>query len=292
MAFYPFFYHIVHNDKPSHLRHLFPIKSWEDFKHDIDYLKKNMTSLDLSELHQWPALPSNHFLITFDDGVSELYEVAVYLAKENIQALFFVNPDFIEQRCLFTKHLASYLCSELRDKGVLTENAKSELLHHSVTLEFLHQEAKKNHVQLPGPNDVNWYLTIEQLHKMAAMGHVIGAHSMNHPHYQLISAQERLSQTTQSCAWIKEHFPHQAVYFAFPYEDYFLPKSFFNELKSDAHHPAITFGTSAGKLDSIPTNIQRIDGEQSGWSIKKIIKRHKQRSMLRTIIGRNKLNRK
>lgn len=289
MAFYPLFYHIVSDEKADHLRHLFPIKSWNEFEHDVDFLVSKFQSIQIETLLHWPNVPRNSFLLTFDDGTKELLEVARYLAERNIQAVFFVNPDFIDGKAVFAKHRASAMISALEREGRLTPEIKGALSSNRISNEWLKAYAMKNNFALPKLSPTSIYLTIDDLHEMASLGHVIGAHSCFHPHFRTIAADEQVRQTIESCRWVRNHFESQPCLFAFPFEDYFLPQKFYHEIQSSKYAPVLTFGTSDGKVDIVSNSIQRIDGEYLGWPIERILKRYRLRRMLRVMLRRNNI---
>ena len=73
------YYHLVRNDKVPHIENLYEYKNTAQFIEDIEFLSqhyKPVSPMDL--LH---GRPENTFLITFDDGLEEIYSVVFPILK-------------------------------------------------------------------------------------------------------------------------------------------------------------------------------------------------------------------
>ena len=65
------YYHIVRNDKVSHIKHLYAYKNEAQFRSDIDFLLQYYSPInDLDAVRKGV---SNSFLLSFDDGLEEVY---------------------------------------------------------------------------------------------------------------------------------------------------------------------------------------------------------------------------
>jgi peptidoglycan/xylan/chitin deacetylase (PgdA/CDA1 family) len=62
---------------------------FEDFKKQIDYLKKKKDFIKISDNLE-KDYNKNKFLLTFDDGLKEHLKIAKYLKKKNILGIFFI----------------------------------------------------------------------------------------------------------------------------------------------------------------------------------------------------------
>lgn len=123
-----------------------------------------------------PAEPLVAF--TFDDGFTECRDVfAPVLEEFGVNALFFVNPNFVEGDEAYIRHF----CADT----VLT----------------------------PGKRPMRW----DDLRRLAARGHIIGAHTMDH-HMIARGDDDTLRYQIQHCREAVEQAMGQPCeYFAFPY---------------------------------------------------------------------------
>ena len=89
--------HIVGDVAPDHVKHLFKIPSLMKFKADIEFLGRHYEPLPLSELARVGQASRErgapkHFVLSFDDGMREIYDViAPFLHAKGIPAIFFLN---------------------------------------------------------------------------------------------------------------------------------------------------------------------------------------------------------
>ena len=61
-------------------------------------------------------LPPNSFLLTFDDGFREIYDIiAPILLDKGIPATFFISSGFLDNRELCYQHKASLLVEKVRN---------------------------------------------------------------------------------------------------------------------------------------------------------------------------------
>jgi len=225
------FYHTVAEQPLPHIKHLYRMKTVEEFQKDLDFLLKYFEPIDIEtlyHLHIHKTVPKKPvFHLTFDDGMKEMYDiVAPILIKKGVPATFFVNSAFVDNKVLFYRHKESLEC----------ENISID--------EFLEKEKP--------------YLTTEQIKDLSKQGFSIGAHSIDHPYYYQIPFDEQLRQTRESLDFVSSILNQKLRLFAFPFTDYNVSKQFFNEIEPDVD---LCFGTAGLKNDENPFNIQRIAGE-------------------------------
>src|SRR5215472_8978138 len=102
--------HIVSDVIPLHVRHLHPVLSIAKFKSDLDFLCQRYRPLQLSELERIQGLrnckePARYFLLSFDDGLREGYEIiAPILRNKGVPAIFFLNSATLDNRQLMWRH--------------------------------------------------------------------------------------------------------------------------------------------------------------------------------------------
>lgn len=276
------YYHVVSNDRLAHICHIHPYKSERQFMDDVDFLCRRYQPISLGDLIDYAKngkkLKKGSFIITFDDGYSQIYSVvAPILIKKGIPAIFFLASDFIDNRNLSYRNKASLIVEQLlRDHDDLhgIKHALIEMLKvpcDQLTgriLKIRYEEAKvldeiaeligidfKEHLLKEQP-----YLTSPQIRNLIEKGFYIGAHSMDHPFFKDLCIQDQFRQTIGSLRFIKNNYgPHYSL-FAFPHNDYSISKEFFYKVENITD---LTFGTCGIKKDPIATNLQRINFERT-----------------------------
>jgi len=273
------FYHVVSNEGIPHIKHLYTYRNVKQFRDDLDFFIENYSPISLSDLldsldHK-RSLPEKSFLLTFDDGLREVYDVIVPILKEKrLPATFFLNNAFLDNKTLFYRHKVSILSDvfqktdgtghEERIRDVFIRNRigysdfKTSILSINETQKHMADEIASilgvdfdNYLEKRRP-----YLTTDQVEALIKDGFAIGAHSMDHPNYSQLSFEKQLSQTRDSTQRIKERFSLDYGAFAFPYNDIGISKKYFEEVFAKAYVD-ISFGTSGMIKDTYPKNLQR-----------------------------------
>ena len=130
------------------------------------------------------------------------------------------------------------------------------------------------------------YLSSIQVEGLIENGFTIGAHSIDHPKYELLTIEEQLYQTIQSVKIIKFLFSLDYGAFAFPFNDDGVNKKYFDEVFKIID---ISFGASDMKTDSCSKNLQRFWMEATFREAKEIVSMQYAVKLLRNIIGKNKI---
>ena len=258
------FYHTVAEQPLPHVKHLYRMKTVQEFQKDLEFLLQHFKPIDIETFYHFhvnniiPKKPVFH--LTFDDGLKEIYEiVAPVLLKNGIPATFFINSGFTDNKALFYRYHASLIIENFQKEGKLTNTLKTEILACSYKNKdelfqyFLPQEVTDFlHKKQP-------YLTTEQIKDLSNKGFTIGAHSVDHPYYYEITLDEQLRQTRESLKFVSSIVNQKLRLFAFPFTDFMVSKKFFEEIK-----PAVdlSFGTAGLTLDEVLFNYQRIEGEK------------------------------
>ena len=307
-------YHIVSNDEILHIKHLYGHKNIKQFKDDIDFLLKHFSPIDLFDLlkslNSGSSLPKRSFLLTFDDGFREIYDViAPIISEKGVPATFFINSAFIDNKNLCFQHKASILVEHFeRSMSLgLRKKIREVLLNNEVEFNdiksgILSITYRKKHLideiaQLMNVdfNDYlsknNPYLTSDQINGLINDGFAIGAHSIDHPLYSLLSLEDQLYQTIESVKLIRERFCLDYSAFAFPHSDNMVSKKFFVELYNSGLVD-VTFGTSGMIKDCVPNNLQRFSMEKPLMPAERIIASQFARKFYRLITGRGKIKRR
>lgn len=246
------FYHTVSDKRLVHIDQLYPLKTIDQFQRELDFFQKNYVNISMIELIDFYKkngfIPQeNYFHLSFDDGLKECYTIIAPILKErNLDATFFINPNFIDNQEVFYRYKVAFILENITDN-----NFKKELLNYSIhDLKKIDELILKQEIKL---NDVEIYLNENEIKALIHQGFTIGAHSMNHPYYRDISFKKQLLETNESLDFIQQKFNLDYRVFSFPFTDDGVSKNFFNTIKSD-----FTFGTAGIKDDEISTNIQRL----------------------------------
>ena len=257
------FYHTVAEQPLPHIKHLYRMKTVEEFQKDLDFLLRYFEPIDvetLYHLHIHKTVPKKPvFHLTFDDGMKEIYEiVASILLKKGIPATFFINSGFVDNKALFYRHRES----------LEKERGDSCDRYDRKVDEFLEKDKP--------------YLTTEQIKELSNNGFTFGAHSIDHPYYYTIPLDEQLRQTRESLEFVSSIINQKLRLFAFPFTDYNVSKQFFKEIEPDVD---LCFGTAGLKNDEIPFNIQRIAGEKRKYeSLESILRKAYLKYMVKSVL--------
>lgn len=265
------FYHTISDREIPHLKYAHKYRNWSKFKSDVFFLTKYFKSASsIDELLN----DKNSFMLTFDDGLAECYEISKYLKHHNIQAIFFICSDFIDNKEMMYVHKISLLLyvydkldyseqlilnKKCYSLGILNSNAFRE------EISSLTYQQKFVLDQLAEIMEVNFadylkneepYLTSAQINEMIKDGFYIGAHSLDHPYFHLLNEDEIIFQMDNSLKFL-DKYNINYKYFAFPFSfndsliSQNLRENIFGKLAD------CTFGTRGFGKKNTSTFIQR-----------------------------------
>jgi peptidoglycan/xylan/chitin deacetylase (PgdA/CDA1 family) len=302
------FYHIVSDERVGHVIHLYSYRDTDRFKADLDFFLNNYQPIDLYDLvdavREGKKLKGKVFLLSFDDGFREIYDVVAPILKaKGVPAIFFLTTSFLDNKTLGYRQKASVLVENfeklnhnptivkkiaevLRCNGVDKSKIKNSILSlDCIRHETLDEIASVLEVDFENYlSSIKPYLTSDQVRSLINDGFYVGAHSVDHRRYSTLSQEEQVSQTINSTTEIKQKFELDYSLFAFPFSDYGTRKSLFDELHNRVD---IFFGTSAFSNDFIVNMIQRFWMENTDRSADKILNRLYVRNQIREFTGRN-----
>lgn len=312
------FYHVVSDDYVPHIHHLYKIRNTKLFRQDLDLFLKHYKPVSLEELYKniagGNAIKTNSFFLSFDDGLSEIYDVVAPILKEKgIPASIFINPCFVNNKDLFFRYKASILTDHLHKTKNLKPGLLNKLSEIWPGMEVSQNNLQKNILNTDFANkekltkaaeflnvDFNDYLqnqkpylSTDQLKELKKEGFSIGAHSMDHPLYNAIPLTAQLKQTKESIKYVKENFNEEISSFAFPFTDFGIKADFFEQVfKAENRIADITFGTAGIKLEkNYPLHIQRIPMEKSMQTAGEIIATEYLYYLLKDPLGKNIIKR-
>lgn len=308
------FWHAVSDQDLPHLTQLYRVPTSKEFERDIDFLLKNYKPAHPDDLVKLSANRGKSrrklFFPSFDDGLSSCYHViAPILRRKGIPAAFFINPSFVDNRDLFHRHKASLILSTIQNKKSSPAEIKatnkllqSRFNNQNMT-RFLHQTAYTDNWLLDQTArifDLNFgqflsaekpYMTMEQIRELHSDGFIIGAHGMDHREFFLSSEDEIMEQISSSMDFVNRELNPALKTFAFPYTDFNVPDSVFEKANSQKLWD-LSFGTAGIKDEHMPNHLQRIPMETlENMAGKKIIRTEYMWYYLKSVLGKNKVNR-
>lgn len=275
------FYHTISNERLTYIDNLYPLKSKDQFQRELDFFQKNYTNISLSDLiklHESnnSITQNSYFHLSFDDGLKESYStIAPILKERNLDATFFINPNFIGNASIFYRYKIALILEKIKDK-----NLKKELLNYSIhQTQLIDQLIKDYKINLP---DFDIYLNENDIIGLIRLGFTIGAHSMNHPYYHDIPYEEQLKETNESLDYVQQKFDLNYRVFSFPFTDDGVQEKFFKTIKAD-----LTFGTAGIKDDEISTNIQRLPMDNCLTHVNQFILKNSLSFLLKKIMNKH-----
>ncbi|WP_066633190.1 polysaccharide deacetylase family protein [Labilibacter marinus] len=283
----------------------------QQFEEDILYLKKNfqfVTLVDIIESKKnGKPLPKNSVYLTFDDGLSVVYDIfRPILLKYDISASFFINPTFVDNKELHYQRKKNLIEERVTEAQIDSNRSRWEAFFTEVRIQdgdFKTSLSQVNYAQSHILNEMlqlfeidvseylseqSIYLSTEEINEMISEGFTFGGHSMDHPKYDELSLNEQYEQTCKSIKWVKEKFRLDYSVFAFPLRDHDISMELFDRIKPFSD---ITFGVIGVGDDVIPNHIQRIDVESTGLKISIVLKFEYFKFILLRLMGRKKYQR-
>lgn len=301
------YYHVVSDQQVAHISGLYKFRSLRQFKADVEFFLRFYTPISLQDvirhLDGTGRLPKRCFLLTFDDGFREIYDVvAPVLYAQGIPAVFFLITSVLDNRQLCSPQKKSLLIRALASLG--DSAAKREVSQHltnaGVTGPDLPSRIRnityrQRHVlDELGPvlgcdfaayaASVQPYLTSEQTRNLMRKGFAIGAHSIDHPLYSELSLEEQLIQTRGSLNCLSDRYQYKCQAFAFPYRDTDIPSEFFQKAFSDGCLK-VSFGIGGMLRHFFPRNLARFTMERTDLPAEQILARQFGRTLLRRPLG-------
>lgn len=299
------FYHAVSNEDLPHIKHLYAVRSIEQFKADLDFLLKHFEAIDIHEFirrrREGIKKSKPYFLLSFDDGLHEFKSVIAPILKEKgVPGLCFLNSGFIDNQGLFYRYKASLLIEELtnnpqrishlKEHG-LSENWKEQILNIS----YAQQGQLNKWAEQIGLNfnkfleEQKPYLQSKEIRQLIDDGFHFGAHSIDHPLYHQIGEEEQVRQSLESTRFVRSEFNLDYSVFSFPFTDYAVKRSYFEKT---SEYIDMSFGTAGQKTDDVPGNVQRIPFDMSGLSGEEILKAEMMYFVLKKPLGKTRIHRR
>jgi peptidoglycan/xylan/chitin deacetylase (PgdA/CDA1 family) len=285
-------YHIVSPEAPPHIRHLYPVPTPKQFERDLDDMLRLYEPVDAEEIINPSSYSKRQILLSFDDGLKECAEfIGPILNRKGVPGIFFVNSAFVDNQGLFFRYKVSLILEVLR-QGKSNSTAGKDLLRLQYQDEgqidqIAHQLGLDFNAYL---QETKPYMSLEDLKKLSAQGHHVGAHTHTHPLLMYLSERQRDHEIGQSVEWITQHFPEQKRYFAFPFTDYGISNTYLRHIQSKFSLHA-TFGCAGIRGEHSKSHLQRLPMEPKGISALSTLRGACVKGFLLRISGRYYINR-
>jgi peptidoglycan/xylan/chitin deacetylase (PgdA/CDA1 family) len=281
------FYHIVSDGDCPHVKNLYRFKTVKEFESDLDYLTKHyqpIAATDMPDVLAGKYKGKKIMLLTFDDGLREMYDVvAPILLRRGIPAVFFLNNDFIDNKALMFRYKVSLVWDLPVDRFTLfNADDDTEVMAEVAGLittefdDFL--------------RDYKPYMTSGQITSLLDQGFCIGAHSCSHPYYNELTLDEQLKETISSMDGLQRNFDLKQRLFAFPFTDDGVSVAFFDKIFTEGKID-FSFGGAGIKNDFHPRQFQRIPMEGWNASAQQTLKSEYLYYLLRMPFGKNTIKR-
>jgi len=308
------YYHVVSNEDVLHVKHLYAYKNVAQFHHDLDIIVRKFTPLSLAgflaHLKSGNALPDKAFLLTFDDGFRQIYDiVAPILLRKGIPATFFINSRFTDNDDLCYQHKASLMVEHLLHRNVSRgikntikkifeqNNIKEKSIIAGIqAIKYAQRDLVDRIGEILEVDFNNYvksyqpYLTTGQILQLISDGFAIGGHSIDHPLYSSLSLQEQIQQTLESVSFVKNTFNLNYGAFAFPHSDIGISKQYFAKIE-ETGLVDVSFGTAGIIADCVSNHYQRFSLENPLMPAQGIITYQCIKSLKRMIKHNNKIMR-
>lgn len=308
------FWHAVSDNSRAHLSKLYQVPKVAAFERDLDFLLKHFKPATVGNIfdfteHREISGPKL-FFPSFDDGLSECHQfIAPILKRKGIQAAFFINPAFVDNKMLFHRHQASLILNVLaNEKAKQTQLAEVEKLVKQTCPgktvgQFLRQakfadlDLLREISTILGIDIAQYllaeqpYMTLDQIKKLQEDGFIIGAHGIDHREFAISSETEMYNQIAASIDFLIEQVNPEVKMFAFPFTDFKVPDAVFEKANQSGVWD-LSFGTAGIKDEKMNKHIQRIPMEsEKSVEGKQIIRSEFVWYLVKSLFGKNKVSR-
>jgi peptidoglycan/xylan/chitin deacetylase (PgdA/CDA1 family) len=229
-------YHLVSDEIPDHVRHLYRCRDVNQFAEELDCLLKRFEPISLEDLSSRvmanEPLPPRSLFISFDDGLRECVEIVAPVCRaKGVPVTFFITTAFVGNRSLFYRHKASLLAetySRMAAPKTIHTGARTIASFEdfrAFVLGVKHENAKELD-QIADQLEVSFdeylkterpYLTEGEINSLIRQGFSIGGHSVDHPRYSEICLEQQVAQTRECIDDLGAKFPFPIPSFAFPF---------------------------------------------------------------------------
>jgi peptidoglycan/xylan/chitin deacetylase (PgdA/CDA1 family) len=291
------------------LKNLYRIKNEEEFKNDLEKLLKHYEPLSPEILieNQSIKIKKPGFIISFDDGLREVYEViSPVLEAKGIPAIFFLNNSFINSHQLFYRYKVSIIVESLLNSELSREQTseikkllqvnfsdRRKLGKYFLKLGFRDLRLIDNACKLLEIDIDSFlkasrpYMEEKEILELRDKGFFLGAHGFDHQEFSTMDENEQISEVIKSIKDITDRFSLDYSFFAYPFTDFHVSNKVFNRVNENLKSSSlVTFGTAGMKKKYDYSHYQRISMEKYTGHSERILKTEYFYYNLKKILGR------
>jgi peptidoglycan/xylan/chitin deacetylase (PgdA/CDA1 family) len=260
------------------------IHSRQAFQAQMEMLAKKFRPVPLEQVGRFirgeGELPQRAVVVTFDDGYTDNYEMAMpILGRVGIPATFYVTVDCIENRRLPWPSRLRFSFRKTAKKTWPDESGTVWNLESDQGREQTYLATCDRVCQLAGvalenvvsrieeqldarlPDDGGrLMMTWEQVRGLSRNGHIVGSHTMTHPNLAFLSVEDARWELVQSKIQMEQHLAARVEHFSYP-----CPALFPNwteqttaESRKAGYETAVTTSNGLARKQDNPLCLKRV----------------------------------
>jgi peptidoglycan/xylan/chitin deacetylase (PgdA/CDA1 family) len=225
-------------------------------------------------------LPERSVVVTFDDGYTDNYEMAMpILDRVGVPATFYVTVDCVENRRLpwpsrlrFSFRTTSKknwtdetgkvwnLASDLeRDLAYLSVCDRVAQLAGAVQERVVSQVESELDAKLPADSG-RLMMTWDQIRALAQHGHVVGSHTMTHPNIAHLSIEDARRELVESKQQMEARVRTNVVHFSYPCPALYpnWSEQTAEESRRAGYETAVTTSSGLARRNDNPLALKRV----------------------------------
>jgi peptidoglycan/xylan/chitin deacetylase (PgdA/CDA1 family) len=254
------------------------------FRSQMEMLAREFRPIDLAQagrfLTEEGELPERAVVITFDDGYTDNYEIAMpILDRVGVPAAFYVTVDCIERRTLpWPSRLRfafrttpkknwvdsagkSWNLSSAEDRETAYLNGCDQVCQTAgVALEAEVARAERElEAKLPD-NTGQLMMTWEQVKGLEQKGHIVGSHTMTHPNMAFLKLEDLRRELTVSKQTMESHLGAPVRHLSYPCPALFpnWTQQTTEESKRAGYRTAVTTNDGVVRKRDNPMELKRV----------------------------------
>lgn len=191
--------------------------SRKHFEEQMHWLYTNFPIISFEEDFEKVSKPS--FVITFDDGYADNYDIALpVLQKYNIPATFFISSGLLDGGCFWWDELYDILYGqdEVSIRQAHAELRRMNSAQRKERIEQLRSQRGKHRIVTSCGG-----MSSEQLIRMAEFENItIGAHTITHSSLSNLSREEQVDEIKGSVTKLESLLQKKIEFFSYPHGDF------------------------------------------------------------------------
>jgi len=258
--------------------------STQAFQSQMEVLAREFHPIDIEQagrfVREEGELPERAVVVTFDDGYTDNYEVAMpILNRVGVPATFYVTVDCVERRSLPWPSRLRFAFRTTGKKMWLDEVGKSWSLSSVEDREKTYLSACDQFCKLAGPtleaevgraeNELEAKLpdttgqlmmTWEQVKALEKNGHIVGSHTMTHPNLAFLKLEDLRNELNTSKQTMEKHLGTSIGHFSYPCPALFpnWTQQTTEESKRAGYRTAVTTNDGVVRKSDNPLELKRV----------------------------------